>query len=144
MEQRISVVTLGVADLARSYKFYSEGLGWKASTSGDANIYFFPAGGPALALYPRKLLAEDACLPHAPAQAFCGITLAHNVRARDEVAQVLAIAERAGGKLLKPAQDVFWGGHSGYFADPDGYAWEVCFNPYFPLDAEGRIQLPMG
>lgn len=143
MEQRLSVITLGVSDLKRAYQFYAQGLGWKASNSKGEKIYFFPVGGPALALYPRELLAEDALLAYAPPQTFCGVTLAHNVRMKEEVAQVLSFAEAAGGKILKPAQDVFWGGHSGYFADPDGYPWEVCFNPFFPLDEQGHIQLPM-
>ena len=94
-----------------------------------------------LALYGRDALAEDAHLPP-DGRGFGGITLAHNVRRREDVAAVLAEAEAAGGRILKPAQDVFWGGHSGYFADPDGHPWEVAWNPYFPFDGEGRLALP--
>lgn len=142
MEPRLSIVTLGVADLERADHFYAEGLGWKRSATKSENIRFFPLGGVVLALYPRDKLAEDACLPHTAVTPFGGITLAHNVRTQDEVASVLRLAERAGAKILKPAQDVFWGGHSGYFADLDGYPWEVCYNPYFPLDAAGQLHLP--
>jgi hypothetical protein len=140
MEQRLSIVTLGVADLARSREFY-ERLGWRRSAKGSEGVAFFRAGGVVLALYPRAALAEDA---HVPAEGggFGGVTLAHNARSREEVDAVLAGAQAAGARLLKPAQDVFWGGYSGYFADPDGHPWEVAWNPFFPLDEEGRLQLP--
>ncbi|PWC43520.1 VOC family protein [Azospirillum sp. TSO22-1] len=140
MEPRLSLVTLGVADVARSRAFY-ERLGFVASPASQDSVAFFPAGGVVLALYGRDALAEDAHLP-AAGSGFGGITLAHNVRRREDVAAVLAEAEAAGGRILKPAQDVFWGGHSGYFADPDGHPWEVAWNPFFPLAADGRIELP--
>lgn len=142
MEQRLSVVTLGVADLERSRRFYEVGLGWTASAASQEGVVFFQLGGMVLTLYPRPALAEDAGLPDAPAPRFSGITLAYNVRDRNEVADVLETAVKAGGSLLKPAQDVFWGGHSGYFADPDGHAWEVAWNPFWPLDADGAVRLP--
>lgn len=141
MEQRISLITLGVADLARSRRFYEEGLGWRASSASAGDVVFFQAGGMALGLWPRALLAEDAHVED-PGGSFSGIALAHNVREREQVAQVLARAEAAGGTLLKPAQDTDWGGHAGYFADPDGHPWEVAWNPHFPLDAEGSLHLP--
>ncbi len=140
MEARISIVTLGVSDLARSRAFY-ERLGWKASPASNEQVTFFQAGGMALALYGRKALAEDATLPESEC-AFGGITLAHNVRDKADVAALLAQAEAAGGRILKPAQDVFWGGHSGYFADPDGHPWEVAWNPFFTLDGKGNLVLP--
>jgi catechol 2,3-dioxygenase-like lactoylglutathione lyase family enzyme len=140
MESRISLVTLGITDLARSRKFY-ESLGWKASPASQGDVVFFKGRGVVLALYPRHALAEDATVPN-DGHGFRGITLAHNVRAKEEVAAALQEAERAGGRVVKPAQDVFWGGHSGYFADPDGHLWEVAWNPHFPLDAAGEVTLP--
>lgn len=140
MDPRISIVTLGVADLAVSRRFYEAGLGWKAAAASTDAICFFQLGGLVLALYPRDLLAEDAMVA-AEGGGFRGVTLAHNVREKTKVAAVLSLAERAGGRVTKAAQDVFWGGHSGYFADPDGYLWEVAWNPYFPLNERGEIKL---
>jgi uncharacterized protein len=140
MEQRISLITLGVADLDQSRKFY-ECLGWRRSMANSEGIVFFQAGGMALALYPLTELAKDANI--APdCQGFGGITLAYNARSRDEVDTVLAEAQSAGARLLKPAQETFWGGYSGYFSDPDGFPWEVAWNPSFPIAEDGSIQLP--
>ena len=140
MEQRISIVTLGVADLDRSREFY-ERMGWKRATVLAEGIVFFQAGGMALALYPRKQLAEDAQLSP-DGTGFCGIALAYNARTREEVDLIMAEAQAAGAKLLKPAQQAFWGGYSGYFSDPDGFPWEVAWNPGFPIAADGSILLP--
>ncbi|OQW58540.1 MAG: glyoxalase [Proteobacteria bacterium HN_bin10] len=140
MEPRISIVTLGVANLARSRAFY-EAMGFRASSASQGDIVFFQAGAMVLALYPREALAEDAAVA-AEGDGFRGLSLAHNVRAREEVAAILAQAAAAGGRIVKPAQDVFWGGHSGYFADPDGHLWEVAWNPHLPLSAEGAPMLP--
>jgi uncharacterized protein len=140
IEQRLSIVTLGVADTGRARRFYEEGLGWEVSAASQGDIVFFQLGGIALALYPREALAEDACVD-AKGGGFSGVTLAYNVRAKDEVPAFLAIAEAAGGKILKPAQDVFWGGHSGYFADPDGHMWEVAWNPFSTLNDRGELAL---
>lgn len=140
MEQRLSLITLGVADVARSRAFY-EALGWKASGTGDASVVFFQLGGIVLALFGRAALAEDARMP-AEGSGFRGVALAYNTRAKEDVAAVLTEAGRAGGRILKPAQDAFWGGHSGYFADPDGHLWEVAWNPDFAIDADGNIRLP--
>lgn len=142
MEQRLSVITLGVADLERSRRFYEAGLGWTASDASQDGVVFFQLGGMVFALFPRQSLAEDACLPDTGPTGFAGITLAYNARSHEEVDAVLAIAAKAGATLLKPAQDVFWGGYSGYFADPDGYAWEVAWNPFWPLGADGSVSLP--
>jgi catechol 2,3-dioxygenase-like lactoylglutathione lyase family enzyme len=139
MEQRLSIVTLGVKDLARSRHFY-EALGWAASPKSDGDIVFFQAGGMAIALYPWTLLAKDATVKP-DGSGFQGITLAHNVRDKNDVANILKEAEKAGAKILKPAQDVFWGGHSGYFSDPDGHLWEVAWNPHSKLDANGQFIL---
>jgi len=139
MEQRISIVTLGVADLAKSREFY-ERLGWKKSGNNES-IVFFQAGGMALALYPKGDLAKDAKVS-ADGSGFAGVTIAYNTRSREEVDAVLAEAVRAGAKLLKAAQEAFWGGYSGYFADPDGFLWEVAWNPFFTIGADGAIQIP--
>jgi uncharacterized protein len=140
MEPRISLITLGVANLARSRAFY-ERLGFRASSASSDAVVFFQAGGMALALYPRTDLAKDAHLS-AEGSGFCGIALAYNARSRDEVDRVLAEAAAAGAAILKPAEQAFWGGYSGYFADPDGFPWEVAWNPGFKLAADGSLSLP--
>ncbi|MEQ1619592.1 MAG: VOC family protein [Terricaulis sp.] len=140
MEPRISIITLGVADLARARVFY-ESMGFRASSASQGDIVFFQAGALALALYPRAALAEDATMEEAGA-GFRGVTIAHNVRTKEKVGAVLAEAQAAGGRVVKPAQDVFWGGHSGYFADPDGHLWEVAWNPFLPLAEDGALKLP--
>ncbi len=140
MEQRISIVTLGVANLERSRNFY-ERLGWRRAAEKAEGIVFFQAGGMALALYPRTELAKDANIV-AEGRGFGGITLAYNARSRDEVNTVLAEAKAAGAKVLKPAQDAFWGGYSGYFSDPDDFPWEVTWNPSLPIAGDGSIRLP--
>ena len=139
MEPRISLVTLGVADIPRARRFY-EALGWTAAGAGNEHVVFFQLGGMGLSLYGRHALAEDACLS-VGGTGFGGITLAHNVRTRAEVDRALDEARSAGGTILKPGQDVFWGGYSGYFADPDGHPWEVAWNPHFPLAEDGTIQI---
>jgi catechol 2,3-dioxygenase-like lactoylglutathione lyase family enzyme len=140
MEPRVSLITLGVADIARARRFY-EALGWRASGAGNEHVVFFQFGGLCLSLYGRGALAEDAHLTNA-GPGFGGIALAYNVRSREEVAPVLDEARAAGGTILKLAEDAFWGGHSGYFADPDGHAWEVAWNPHFPILEDGTIRIP--
>jgi uncharacterized protein len=140
MEQRVSLITLGVADLKRSSEFY-ERLGWRRSMTKAEGVVFFQAGGMALALYPRNELAKDA--KTAPeGYGFSGISLAYNTRNREEVDSVLAEAQAAGARLLKPAEEAFWGGYSGYFADPDGFLWEVAWNPSFAMAKDGSIRVP--
>ncbi|MDP8921415.1 MAG: VOC family protein [Chloroflexota bacterium] len=141
MEPRISLITLGVRDLPRAVRFYRDGLGWPVSSVGGDEVAFFRTGGIVLSLYPRHLLAADANLPDEGA-GFGGIALAHNVRSKELVDAVLAEVVRAGGTILKPAEDASWGGYSGYFADPDGYPWEVAWNPGFPLAEDGSVLLP--
>ena len=141
VKQRITVVTLGVADLARARDFYIKGLGWKASSSSNEHITFIDLGGLVLALFARKALAEDANV-NPGGSGFGGITLAQNVSTKAEVDSALASAIKAGATLLRPAQDVFWGGYSGYFADPDGYPWEIAHNPHWQLDDTGNVLLP--
>lgn len=140
MEQRVSIVTLGVANLDHSRAFY-ERLGWRPSVTSAEGVVFFQAGGMALALYPRAELAKDANVAEY-GQGFVGIALAYNARSRAEVSAVLAEAQAAGATILKPAQEAFWGGYSGYFADPDGFPWEVAWNPSFPIAEDGSIRLP--
>ena len=126
MKPHVAVITLGVRDLKGARTFYSEGLGWPIQQE-DYNwvCFLLGDGSSALALYPWDELAEDARVP-ADGTGFRGITLAHNVRSEERVDEVLAEAERAGGKVVKPAERTSWGGYGGYFADPDGYLWEVA------------------
>lgn len=140
MLPRISFVTLGVADIARSRRFYVDGLGWRAASASNEHIVFLDLGGQVLSLYGRAALAADM-LASPEGSGFRGFALAHNVGSPAEVDRVLAEAVAAGATLLKPGQSVFWGGYSGYFADPDGHAWEVAYNPHIELDAEGRVRL---
>jgi catechol 2,3-dioxygenase-like lactoylglutathione lyase family enzyme len=139
MEQRLSLVTLGVADLARARRFYEDGLGWKRGND-NPDVAFYQMPGGILALWSRPALAADAHVEDGGA-AFSGVALAYNARTKGEVDTVLAEAVAAGGRLLKPAAEVFWGGYSGYFADPDGHVWEVAFNPFWTIDADGRVNL---
>jgi uncharacterized protein len=141
LESRISMIALGVRDLSSSVTFYRDGLRFLPSSASNENIVFFKTGGTVLVLYPWEKLAEDAQVPD-EGHGFRGVTLAHNVRERHEVSEVLALAAASGGKIVKPAQDAFWGGHSGYFADPDGHLWEVCWNPHFPLAEDGAVIVP--
>lgn len=141
MDARLSLVTLGVADLGRALAFYRSALGWRPSSASVGDVSFFQLGGVVLALYPRPLLAADARVADPP-PGFGGITLAQNVRTRDDVDRTLADAARAGATILKPAEDAKWGGRSGYFADPDGHPWEIAWNPGFPMDEDGTIRLP--
>lgn len=141
MEPYISLITLGVTDLERSLCFYRDGLHWPLSGASGGDVAFIRTGGVALALYPRALLAADANLA-ADGSGFGGITLAHNVPSKEVVDRVLVEAVAAGATLLKPAEQAEWGGYSGYFADPDGYPWEIAWNPGFPLSADGRVTLP--
>lgn len=137
---RINVVTLGVADVARARVFY-EKLGFVASRDSSPNVTFFDAGGVVLALFGHDALAHDAHVVGEP-KGFGGVTIAWNVASDAEVEAALAKAVAAGAHLMKPGQKVFWGGFSGYFADPDGHLWEVAHNPFWPLDEAGRVQLP--
>ena len=142
MEQRLSLITLGVRDLARSRAFYADGLGWTPSELSNENIVFFQCPSVVFGLYGRDTLAEDAALDNADGSGFRGVTLAYNTRSKDEVDAVLAHAETIGAKIAKPAKDEFWGGYSGYFADPDGHLWEVAWNPGFAIDEAGNVTLP--
>lgn len=142
MQPRISIVTLGVSDLPRAIRFYRDGLKFPTSAKDDDPIAFFATAGCRFALYPKASLAEDIAPDLKPASGgFRGVTLGHIVTTREAVAATLAEAEAAGGRIVKAAQDVFWGGHSGYFADPDGHHWEVAWGPMFELDENGTLLL---
>lgn len=138
MEQRISLITLGVDDLSRARAFYEQGLGWKPKAAPEG-VVFYQLPGIALALFGRDDLAEDA---HHPIDGrFSGVTIAINQRTEADVDAVLAEAEAAGATILKPAEKVFWGGYSGYFADPDGHVWEVALNPEWTINPDGTLTI---
>ncbi len=140
MEQRLSLVTLGVADLTRARRFYEDGLGW-AKNNAEPEVAFYQAGGMIVALWARKDLAGDAKLSP-DGSGFRGIALAYNARSRGEVDAVLAEAARAGAAIPKVAEDTPWGGYAGYFTDPDGHLWEVAHNPFWTIEADGSVTLP--
>ena len=140
MGPRISMVTLGVDDLQRSYEFYHHGLGFPTTRTPESGIIFFQTGGTCLALYPHDKLAEDVAPDFQQERSrFPGITLAHNTRTKDEVDQVLELAQQAGGRIEKPAQIASWGGYSGYFSDPDGYLWEVAWSDSWHFPEDGSL-----
>ena len=136
MDNRVSLITLGVADLTRARDFYAA-LGWHGQEVQET--IFFQAGGLALVLWGREKLAADSGIDDSGADGFGGITLAHNVRSRDEVDAVLAAAAGAGAVITRPAGETFYGGYAGVFTDPDGHAWEIAHNPGFTLAADGSL-----
>ena len=139
VDQRLSIVTLGVDNLPRARAFY-EALGWRVASEENADsIVCFTLNGIGFALYPRTMLIKDIGTESGGGSATGAVTLAYNVRTREDVAAALDEAERAGGTIVKQAQDVFWGGYSGYFKDPDGHLWEVAWNPFSPLDDDGNF-----
>ena len=137
MEQRVSLVTLGVADLDRARAFY-EALGWQTDSDPEQGVAFFQAGGMIVGLWDRAELAKDSVTED---EGGWGVTLAHNVRSPDEVDAVLAEAKAAGAEVRRPGAPTFWGGYSGVFVDPDGHPWEVAHNPGWQLTADGSIRL---
>jgi predicted lactoylglutathione lyase len=138
MEQRVSAMTLGVKDLGAAKKFYVDGLGWKPVFE-NKEIIFFQTGGMVFALFLRDQLAADF---EGDAKSFgrAAVALGYNVRLKSEVDPLIERAVAAGAKVLKPARDASWGGYSGYFADPDGFAWEIAWNPEWPLAADGSVK----
>ena len=138
MEQRLSLVTLGVADLSRARAFY-EALGWITGASPADDVVFFQAGGMILALWSREQLAEDSVVEDSGG--WGGVTLAHNVRSPEEVDAVIAEAERAGATIGRPGAATFWGGYSGVFLDLDGHPWEVAHNPRWTIAEDGSTRL---
>jgi uncharacterized protein len=138
VQQRLSLITLGVRDLARARVFY-ESLGWKTRAKPDDDVIFFQAGGMIVALWDRARLAEDSEV--SDGGGWGGVTLAHNVGSREEVDAVIAEAKEAGATIGRPGGETFWGGYSGVFIDPDGHPWEIAHNPGWTLNADGSISL---
>jgi len=139
MDQRISLITLGVADLARARAFYEQ-LGWRGQEVEET--VFFQAGGMAVVLWSEDKLADDAGLPRESGQRFRGMSLAQNVRSAADVDAVVAAAEEAGAVVTQRPAATFYGGYAGYFTDPDGHAWEIAHNPGFRLADDGSLVLP--
>ena len=139
LDPRISLVTLGVEDVARATVFY-EKLGWKKSAASQESVTFIQLKGTVLGLFSRAALAHDAQVENTP-KGFSGVTLAHNVTSERGVDAVFKFALSCGATEIKKPEKVFWGGYSGYFADPDGHLWEIAYNPFFPLNAEGHVVL---
>ncbi len=141
MTPRINFVTLGVADIARARGFY-ERLGLKASSASNESVTFFDVNGIVLGLFGHDALAEDAHIEATPAPPYRGVGLAWNASSEAEADAIFAHAISCGAASVKVPEKVFWGGYSGYFADPDNHLWEVAYNPFFPISNEGRVQLP--
>jgi catechol 2,3-dioxygenase-like lactoylglutathione lyase family enzyme len=139
MEQRVSLITLGVGDLARARAFY-EALGWRTDSDPEQDVVFFQAGGSVVALWDRAKLAEDSGVPDSGG--WGGVTLAHNVRSPSEVDAVLDAARAAGADIRREGGETFWGGYSGLFVDPEGHPWEIAHNPEWPLHDDGTVSLP--
>jgi uncharacterized protein len=138
MDQRLSVITLGITDLARARAFY-EALGWRSGAAPDDDVVFFQIGGSVLSLWDRDRLAEDSGV--ALGSGYGGVTLAHNVSSPAEVDQIVEQAKSAGGTIARPPGETFWGGYSGVFVDPDGHPWEVAHNPHWTLAPDGSVRL---
>jgi predicted lactoylglutathione lyase len=139
MEQRVSLITLGVADLERARGFY-EKLGWKTGVEPGDDVVFFQSGGMVVALWGRDQLAEDSGVHDAGG--WGGVTLAHNVRSPAEVDSVIEEARAAGAEIPREPGETFWGGYSGMFVDPDGHPWEVAHNPRWTIGPDGSVRLP--
>ena len=142
MRQRVSMITLGVRDIARARRFYEEGLGWHRD-AGQEDIAMYQSGGMVFSLFEWPKLAEDAGVG-AEGTGFRGFTLAYNCQSKDEVRAVLDEARRAGAEITVEARDTFWGGYDGYFADPEGHLWEVAWNPYWTMDEAGNVRMGNG
>jgi uncharacterized protein len=138
MDQRLTYITLGVSDLARSTAFYTDVFGWKSSESSNDNITFFHLNGIVLALFSASALAEDAGV-NANGTGFRKFSLAHNLRSEKEVDDLISSLRSKGVKVVKKPQKVFWGGYSSYIADPDDNLWEIAFNPFLELDKNGNV-----
>lgn len=139
MRQRLSLVTLGVRDIARARRFYEEGLGWHCDFGQD-DVAMYQTGGMVFSLFEWAKLAEDAGVS-ADGSGFRGVTLAFNTRSKDEVHAVIEEARAAGAKIMVEPHDTFWGGYGAYFVDPDDHLWEVAWNPYWTIDEEGNVSL---
>lgn len=145
MEQRLSMVTLGVADLERAVAFYENVVGWKASP-GPSEIAFFDLGGVVFSLYPHDDLAKDmtVAIDDSGGTAYQGFALAHNVRSIEEVDLIFSRLKDNGAVIVKEPREAFWGGYSGYFSDPDGHMWEIAHNPHWTFLEDGRVSMTKG
>lgn len=139
MEQRLTMITLGVNDLKKSTEFYESNFGWKKLSSSTENITFFYLNGIELALFNRNDLAKDATVDH-DGNGFKGITISYNTRSEIEVDEIIKKLKAKGVKIVKEPAKVFWGGYSSYISDLDGHLWEIAFNPYLQLDEKGSIK----
>jgi catechol 2,3-dioxygenase-like lactoylglutathione lyase family enzyme len=140
MEQRLSLVTLGVADLARTQAFYEQVVGWKAATS-PPGVVFFDLNGLVFSLFPHEELEKDMNAAAGSGRVSSGFALAYNARSREEVDAIFARLKSRGVNIVKAPEQAFWGGYSGYFSDPDGHKWEIAFNPYWTILPDGRISM---
>lgn len=141
MEQRLSLITLGVADLQRAIAFYENVLGWKAAP-GPPEIAFFDLNGVVFSLFPHEDLAKDMDAMSGSTGVYQGCALAHNVASQEEVDSIFSQLKANGATIIKEPQNTDWGGYSGYFSDSEGYQWEVAFNPFWTIQKDGRISLP--
>ncbi|WP_298532932.1 VOC family protein [uncultured Algibacter sp.] len=139
MEQRLTIVGLGVSDLKVASAFYEEKFGWQKMKSSNEGIVFFQLNGILLSLYPKDKLAEDATVSP-DGDGFKGFSLAFNTRSKEEVDEMITTLEAKGVKIVKRPEEVFWGGYSSYIADPDENLWEIAFNPFLPMDKDGNVQ----
>lgn len=138
MQQRLTIITLGVSDLKTSEKFYTEVFGWEKSPMSQPTITFLKLNGILLSLYPVEKFKEEVNL-NVKKEGFPTFTMAHNARSEAEVDALFEQYESRGAKILKRPEKVFWGGYSGYISDPDGYFWEIAFNPFLKLDEDGNV-----
>ncbi len=139
MDQRVTLITFGVADVARARAFY-ERIGWKASSESNPQVVFFQAGSTVFGLFAQDMLSEESGVAGTPRPG--GVSLACNMRSREEVDATLAEVEAAGATITRPASETAWGGYVGYFTDPDGHPWEVTYAPMLKLDAAGFLKMP--
>lgn len=140
VEQRISLITLGVVDLQRAVAFYERVVGWKAESS-PPGVVFFDLNGVVFALWPHDELAKDMGMSADNVPPYRGYSLAHNVRSEEEVNAIFARLEENGATIVKQPQKAFWGGYSGYFAHPDGHIWEIAYNPFWSIQQNGRVSM---
>ena len=142
MEQRLSMITLGVAELKRAKAFYEDVVGWTAAP-GSPEIAFFDLGGIVFSLYPHEDLAKDmnAAADDSGGSASRGFALAHNARSKEEVDAIFSRLRERGATIVKEPEEVFWGGYSGYFSDPDGHSWEVAYNPHWTIGKDGSVSM---
>ena len=142
MEPRITLITLGVEDLPRAITFYRDVVGWSPASVAEDDVAFFDLDGFILALWRRASLAADIGADQSGRGSFEAVALAYNARSHDEVDAIFATLKERGASIVKPPLETDWGGYSGYFADPDGHHWEVAWNPFWPVRADGRIDFP--